>query len=342
MGRTKKVTPKNIVQEIRRPPSQVDEQYAKQTFKDHKVIGIFFSAIALLLFVYGIFNQYWDTDCIWLSGPKYLTIEENHLIIRINKVFKSIEFQFENKIDAMKNRIEIISTSDKLEKNNGFSFHSSIKMESIQFGDDGTNIKISLVDNYPGSKDIFVFFKEKYKNEVSKRRIINSVKIDEEYVSIYKFYNEYIDSEISNILYTRAFDYRFMSNFIARLFGRKIIIIILFLLIVIFIIQLLLLALTFYLQIFHPTQYKIGRLAPPPLNLFDILSRDYAVIFGFFGTIASVWVALETSDTNFANQFEIFEIIKMAVFSTVIGLATRSTFAIREFLFDFYASRKIG
>jgi hypothetical protein len=306
---------------------------SKQFFKDYKITGISFSIIALLLFIYGIVNQFLDTNSVFLSGPKFLIVEQDHLVISTDKVFRTIELEFEDKVEY-----------DELTRNsfvhlNGI--HGKRLSEKATLGGNGKRVQFSLKKEHHGNKLFTVIFNERFNNEAPIKRTIKSVFIDNNKVSIFKFYNEYLNPEESNVKYVRAFDYRYFSCFLARAFGRHIVIILMFILIVLFSVQLILIIMIFTLQLISPTHYKLGRLAPPPLNYFDILSKDYAVVFGFLGTITSLWVALETSDSNLAGRYEIFDTIKLAIFTTVLGLATRSLFAIREFIYNVYLGRDI-
>lgn len=78
---------------------------------------------------------------------------------------------------------------------------------------------------------------------------------------------------------------------------------------------------------------EIGENASIPINWLDIISERYSTFLGFLGTVVSLWVALERSGMDFSNFFELLDILKYAVFTTVLGLVTRSIYGMREFLY---------
>lgn len=334
MSKKKRKKKKKELVSTKSTPNTANDSFgSKQLFKDYRITGISFSILALLLFTFGLANQFFDTDSVFLSGPKFLLVEQDHLVISTDKVFRTLELEFKEKVETDE------SIKNSFIKLHGI--HGKRLSEKATLGGGGKRIQFILEKEYRGNKIFTVFFSERFNKKAPKKRTIESVFIDNNKVSIFKFYNEYLNPKESNVKYIRAFDYRYFSCFLAKAFGRYIVIILMFLLIVLFSVQLILIVMIFILQFISPIHYKLGKLAPPPLNYFDILSKDYAVVFGFLGTITSLWVALETSDSNLSSPYEIFDTIKLAIFTTVLGLATRSLFAIREFIYNVYLGRDI-
>lgn len=106
-----------------------------------------------------------------------------------------------------------------------------------------------------------------------------------------------------------------------------------YILVVILAIQLVIFFLTMVESLLSKRDLQIGLGSISPIDIVDIISEDYAVIFGFLGTVLSMWVALETAGLDYSNFFEILDLVKFAIFTTVLGLIIKSIYGIREFVF---------
>jgi len=280
-----------------------------------------------LVFSYGLIIQFVDIDSVLVGGPKYLMVEDNHIILPINKKFSSLGLFFtEPVLLGIDNKIYI-------EKNGEGKKVLDDSKYKISSSSDNKVITINLNYKFDSTLFIDINFAGLAKGGFYKKRYIENIDIDTRDVSLSKFYNVYIDTNKTNLSYFKSLDLRNISTFLAENYGTLIFMADLWILISVFSIQFVLLFVTIIYSIIKQSSVKIGDDAIFPIKYIDMMARDFAVIIGFFGTVVSIWTALEISQFDYSNFFQILGIIKIAVFTTVLGLGTRITYGIREFFF---------
>ena len=282
----------------------------------------------IFVFLYYLIIQFVDIDSVLIGGPKYLMVEDNHINLPINKNFSSLELFFTEPVLLSKNHIIYIQKEEGEKK----------VLDSSEYKISGSSnnkvITIKLNPKFDPTLFVDINFLNVISGGFSKKRYIKSIDIDGKDVSLSKFYNIYIDTDKTNLSYYKSLDLRNISSFLAENYGTLILMADLWVLISVFTIQLFLLFSTLVYSIFKPSSVKIGDNAIFPLKYIDMMARDFAVILGFFGTVVSVWTALEISEFDYSNFFQILAMIKIAVFTTVLGLGTRIMYAIREFFYE--------
>ncbi|MBW2643548.1 MAG: hypothetical protein JRC89_09310 [Deltaproteobacteria bacterium] len=280
-----------------------------------------------LVFSYGLIIQFVDIDSVLVGGPKYLMVEDNHIILPINKKFSSLGLFFtEPVLLGIDNKIYI-------EKNGEGKKVLDDSKYKISSSSDNKVITINLNYKFDSTLFIDINFAGLTKGGFYKKRYIENIDIDTRDVSLSKFYNVYIDTNKTNLSYFKSLDLRNISTFLAENYGTLIFMADLWILISVFSIQFVLLFVTIIYSIIKQSSVKIGDDAIFPIKYIDMMARDFAVILGFFGTVVSIWTALEISQFDYSNFSQILGMIKIAVFTTVLGLGTRITYGIREFFF---------
>ncbi len=282
----------------------------------------------IFVFLYFIIIQFIDIDNALVGGPKYLMVEDNHIELPIIKNFSSLDLFFTEPVLLGMNHKIYIQKNGKGKK---VLDDSKYKISSST---GNKVIKIKLFYNFDSTLFIDINFADVIRGGFPKKRYIKNIELDTREVSLSKFYNNYIETDKTNLSYYKSLDPRNISGFFAENYGIWIFMTDLLVLISIFTIQLFLLFVTIIYSIIKQSSVNIGNDAIFPIKYIDIMARDFAVILGFFGTVTSVWTALEISEFDYSNFFQILGMVKIGVFTTVLGLGVRITYGIREFFYS--------
>jgi len=285
-----------------------------------------FSILIILVFSYFACSYFLNIDCPFIGGPKYLMVEDKHIELPINKNFSSLDLFFTEQVLLGKKHKILIQKNgeeDKVLDNSKYMIFSS---------PDKKVIKIKLNEQSDSTLFIEIDFADVISGGFPKKRFIKNIDIDRHDINLWKFYSTYIDKR-TNLSHYKSLDIRNLSNFLAINSGTGISLIDLYILISIFTIQLFLLFVTDFYSFIKHRSVKIGKNAIIPIKYIDMIAKDFAVTLGFFGSVVSIWTALEISEINYSDFLKILEMVKIAVFTTVLGLATRITYEIREFLY---------
>jgi hypothetical protein len=280
-------------------------------------------SLIILILVYIFICQKWDTDSGIIGGPKYLYIQDNVIILTILKSFEILEIEFKEDIELSdKHNIYLVTKDSK----------SIIEKDKYTITPLNKRIiKVSIPSNLSGKISIRLNLAAAEFGAFPKRILIKEVRLDKKIVGLKTFHSDYLDEAESNTNYYKSFDIQNISNFLAMHIGNTLLSVIIYLLGIIFVFQLIVFVLTFIYRIFTLNQIKLAEEAFVPLKYFDIVSRDYAITIGFLGTVLSIWIALEVEGMDYSNFFQILNIIKKAVFTSVLGLLIKFIFSIREF-----------
>jgi hypothetical protein len=66
------------------------------------------------------------------------------------------------------------------------------------------------------------------------------------------------------------------------------------------------------------------------VSIIDMASNDFAIALGLLGTISAIWVALEQPGMDFSSFDRILDVLRKAVFTTVLGIATKMLCSLRS------------
>lgn len=293
------------------------------TKKQKSFLNIFAWSLIILIIVYIILCQEWDTDSEIIGGPKYLYVQDNVIILTIVKSFEILEIEFKEPIDLSKKHNIYIIDNDK----NTILKENEYKINSIN----SKLIRINILNNLFGKISIHLNLSGSEKGAFPKRTFIKEIKLDKKVIGLKTFYSDFLEQNQSNAYYYKSFDMQNISNFLAMQIGNTLLSVIIYSLSILFVFQLIIFIVTFIYRIFTLNQINTAEKAIMPFKYFDIVSRDYAITFGFLGTILSIWIALEVEGMDYSNFFQILATIKKAVFTSVLGLLIKFVYSIREF-----------
>ena len=184
-----------------------------------------------------------------------------------------------------------------------------------------------------------VYFREQERGDIPKRRFIKSIRMDGRQVSLIDFYENVLitDQDQSNVEYFKPLDIRNISNTLGNLFGEPLVFLVTFILLVMLGAQLFIIMMAFVKQLLPQLYTEVGEKAMFPVNWIDGFAENYSMLFGFLGTILSIWVSLEKADTDYGDFFQMLTMVKFAVFTTVLGLMTRIVYGVRVYLSERYS-----
>ncbi|MBD3338735.1 MAG: hypothetical protein GF353_06490 [Candidatus Lokiarchaeota archaeon] len=287
-----------------------------------KAINIILLIIALFLGLYFTLFQKIKTDYFWL-GPRYLQFQENAMKFRINRAFSNLEFRFNNKLEGQIS--SSLSENDSKVLSNVRTINDNILI--IEIFNKNDNKKF-------GELKVFIHFSDMRNSSIPPKYNIKEILIDNKKIPLNEFLDFYISD--SNLSYYKAFSYQNISSLLAKRFGNLLLMVLSLFLLIVLILQILLFFLT---VIYSFLKYDVIKTQDHNFSIIkfvDEIARDHAVFLGFLGTAISIWVALEASDNDYSNFFQILQIIKFAIFTTVEGLLIVTIFNIRESLINKY------
>jgi len=292
----------------------------------NKITNILFMIIAVLLALFFTFFQKTDKE-FSILGPRYLRCNDNIMRLVLNRSFKSLEFRFTDPVRLSRGKIT------KYE--NGQSISSDVK----PIGDRIIYISIDRDTSTTNQRArIELIFSEYKKGNVPRRRQIREVLVNSNRISSYDFLSNYVAENSSNIELYKPFHFANVSNYLAEKYGNALLSVIKVFLLILLITQILILFYTFIESFISKESIIIEGHPVPFIRYIDMISKDYAVILGFLGTVVSIWVALEISGHDYSNFLQILDIIKTAIFTTVEGLVIVTVYSIRELVFNIESS----
>jgi len=156
-----------------------------------------------------------------------------------------------------------------------------------------------------------------------RRTYITDLRLDGRPESIPAFYNRLMVQTESNPVLYYPFQIKNLSSFVSEKIGASALWLILITLIGLAAYQFIMFLISVIWQpeqvkeFFEKEQTKRGA------SFLDELATRFAIPLGFLGTVVSVWYSLEQSDTDFASFAQMLEIIKVAIFTSVLGLFTK-------------------
>jgi hypothetical protein len=268
-------------------------------------VGIF-----IFIFAYVIVLQIPAKDfqlSAFLGGNPSLSFHENTLKITTINIIKSLEFHFLDEMpDVDDCKIYYDNEDEKKEISN--------KQYMFKPNPDDNLLQVIMSESILGEMTFEFTLAERYLGKDPKRYHIKKVVVNGSEKSLYDFIENEIKSEESNIYLYTPFTIDNISGYLALKFG----------IYLLFIIQLILICLALFqlLSLTLSLRYGWIQIIRLEFTFIDTISKDYSLQFGFLGTIVSLWVSLETSVIGAGDLYLIIEILKKAVFTTVLGTMT--------------------
>lgn len=160
------------------------------------------------------------------------------------------------------------------------------------------------------------------------REIVNAT-VDGRSLSPYDFLTKVLVREKSSVSLYYPLALQNISRESAQAFGSYILYAILATLLLLSITQVLLLVATMRSQPDSVSYYFSDRATNEAVTFVDSIANEYAIPLGLLGTISAVWVALEQPSINFSSFDQILSTLRLAIFTTVLGLVTKVVCMIR-------------
>ncbi len=286
----------------------------------YKIISYF---ILTLVIVYIATGQYIIQKKLYNVGnfsfftfSPNLAINSNTLKLQIKRNSKSLTLKFRERLKAASplasTNKEIINYTVSLE-NNG-------KLLVITANDQHTLQDVSLR----------ILISEATKAGHAKKRFITNVMLGNNDHSIPEFYNEYISHDYGNVYLYYPMDLVNISSYLALNIGKSFTYIIVSILLIFFVCQMLLFFISIIWQPEEVKDFFTNPTREGAITFIDDTAEHFAIPLGFLGTVVSIWVSLETAETDYKSFAQILEIIKIAIFTTVLGLSTKVICTIRS------------
>lgn len=164
--------------------------------------------------------------------------------------------------------------------------------------------------------------------DFSEREIVAAT-VDGRSLTPYDFLTKILIRDESSVSLYYPFALQNISRECAHAFGNLLIYGILGILLLLAIAQILLLLGATWAQPESVSFYFSNRATNEAVTFVDSVASDYAIPLGLLGTITSIWVALEQPSINFASFEQILGTLRLAVFTTVLGLVIKIVCMIR-------------
>jgi hypothetical protein len=257
------------------------------------------------------------------TGPARLEIRDNILRLELKPECSLLEIGM---LESLRNR----SVSLSSDSTNDYTVELSSERDWITVS--------PVEDNSLRNTPIEVILVNLGDTSFPTKRYITEIKIDKQEKNIPYFYYHLIDHSDSNVKLYYAFQIYNISSYAAEIFGQTFIWGILSTLIILLLCQILLFVVWIILRP-EPEGY-IDKEGSPPITFIDELSDRFAVPLGFLGTVVSIWYSLEDTGMAGLSYVRIVDIMKFAIFSTVMGLSIKVLFLIRGYRREVRQRRK--
>ena len=259
-------------------------------------------------------------------GPKKLIFQDNEMNIVLKEDFNKLTFDFTEPINIFTGSFDC----KYYENGQTIDISKEIKIKIID-----NKKRINVLNNNSrkgGETHITIYLQNIDARGVPRRYIINNVQLNNNKKNLYDFYLKYLIPEKTNLKYYRPFAIINVSNTLATLIGGPLLSLVTSLLLFLFGYQFYNFILIIPKSFFSVSESKdFNDLFP--LNIINKLST-FSIYLGFLGTIISIWVALEKANVNLTDFFQILNIIKYAIFTSVLGILTNTLFFTRNLLYN--------
>lgn len=245
----------------------------------------------------------YSTDDNWLTITPDKGLAEKQK--KINSGFIKLQYKDKNTLHILDGK--------KTSQSEVIKIKTEHMLEKINSGLRTANIEIIRADN----------------SKVNPAILIDKIMLDGELIDLVEFYENYLDKNNSKIEYYFFNQFNNISTWLSINAGYKISLFIQFTLISMLAIQLALLFLGVFFQPPGLGDYFRNPRDDAAISIIDTLSNNHAISIGFLGTIISIWIALESNTSGFNDFEKIISIFKIAIFTTVLGLAIKMICSIR-------------
>lgn len=253
-----------------------------------------------------------------------LEVRANILKIEIKNQIKLIELKFNNSLESV-----FLLKGDK----------DKVLKYDIKLGPEKEWLSIQTKNTSLQGVPINILLSKPEKAGYSKKRMIETIRIDNKELDISPFYHNYLLHQYSNLSIYYPLALPNISSFLASKFGNLVVRLILGLLWILFVCQTILLIISLMIQPEEVKEFFNNPTKDNAITFLDGIAERFAIPLGFLGTVVSIWVSLELSEMDYRSFVQILEIIKIAIFTTVLGLATRIICLIRSFYKGFLYRR---
>jgi hypothetical protein len=248
------------------------------------------------------------------TGPVRLQVQDNVLRLKIKISHSSLELKL---LQPIKDCLGIVGSGKEKIKGECSSDRDWI----LIYAAPGQSLRgIPIVFNLASPQQ----------PEVLTRRYITNVRIDRRPEKISSVYQNLIETDHSNVKMYYPFHVFNISSYFAELFGIRFMWLISSALLVLLACQLFLFLVSFVWQPAVVTEYfESGNITP--VSLVDDLANRFAIPLGFLGTVTSIWYSLETAETDYSSFVQVLDAMRVAVFTTVLGLFIKILCLIRGY-----------
>lgn len=303
--------------------------HRKSVAKWCAILSVAFAVYFLLL------GPFIDIDSPLIGGPKRLLIEDNIASLSINRGFSSLELFLDDDF-WLGDGHRIVRIQD------GTSTLLGPTDYEVRQSSDRRALTVQLKDKagFVGETRLFIQFKGSDPGDFPTRKFVNTVVLDRQEVPLTSFHHQFLNLKQSRVQYYKSFTLQNLSSCLARTLGVQLLYVVTALLVILLASQVIVFFGTITEDLLYKGTFQLGPQAKIPINWLDIVSEEYSTLLGFLGTVLSLWIALEQSSMDFSNFFQLLELIKYAVFTTVLGLLIRSIYGLREFVYRISRSSK--
>ena len=284
----------------------------------------------VLIGVYLIASSLWWVDNPVIGGRSKLMVQDSVLHLSLKPQFKILEIYFSEKFAS--SRDPQFGTIAKI-----FSPFSSTDCTTSIIGNIMVRVAIINDSAIKGQTDLIVYFRERGRGDIPKRRFIKSVRMDGKQINLKDFYENFLITDQSNVEYYKPLDIRNISNTLENIFGESLVLLVTFILLVMLGAQIFIIMMSFIKQLLPQLYTEVGGKAIFPVNWIDGFAKNYSMLFGFLGTILSIWVSSRDGNTDYGDFFQMLNMVKFAVFTTVLGLMVRIAYEVRVYLSGLYS-----
>lgn len=256
-----------------------------------------------------------NTKFFWLTGTPSLEIRHNVIRLQLKVDSTILELQFTKPLNGpvipWEPKNANLAYKVNLSTERDWLTIKAIDKKSLQ------NIPLALTLSDPKKAGYIP------------KRYVKTVRIDHNQHPIPDFSYNVLSLDSSNTVLYYPFHFMSLSGYLANTFGYHFMFLIVLALLVLFLCQIIL----FTVSICYQPQQAKNYFDKPEENIaitfIDSVADRFAIPLGFLGTVVSVWYSLEEPGTDYRSFVQILEIVKIAIFTTVLGLTTKVLCIIR-------------
>lgn len=278
--------------------------------------NILISIVVIIIVLYVGLVSLVNSNPSWLNNQlvasmvkePVLKIVSGKLLFSIQGDVKSFSFRFKN---------PIVDASKILVTNDLFEHRKAYRLENSQ---DGYWLIVrSRVGEHKTLNNVIISI-EMDREEVSNRKpaFVDEISVNGKNISAIELFQKYIKigKYEKGIVLHYPYSLQNISNTLANIIGGTVVYMVLVTLLLFALVQFVMLVLDIRFPIFNFSRGK------HELHMIDKMTGAYSIPLGLFGTIISIWYSLEVTNQYISNYTELVEIIKVAIFTSVLGISS--------------------